>query len=106
MTRSFIKHFAVVAIVAAFSMPALMTGEAAAKTCKGYYNAGVGKLSITRTGARLSARNAWRKKVINRHGLKWASWTIAKNKHYDWCSHRHAKGKWRCKSRARACKPF
>ena len=105
MTRSFFTHFAVVALIAAFSMPLLTTNEAAAKTCKGYYNSGLGKLRFTRTGARQSARSAWRKKVRAYHGVKWGSWTIAANKHYDWCN-RHSNGKWHCEALARACKPF
>ncbi len=99
------RHFFIVALFAAFSMPLLMTGEAQARTCKSYYNSGIGKVTITKTGARLSARSAWRKKVRKLHGGKWGSWTIAANKHYDWC-YRNSNNKWKCKALARACRPF
>jgi len=105
MRTTLIRHFRILAIIAAFAMPALMASEASARTCKGYYNAGTGKWSLTKPGARLSSRAAWRRKVINLHGLKWASWTLSRNRHYDWCDQNH-NGKWKCRALARACKPL
>ena len=104
MSISIFKHCKIFAILAAFSLPLLISSGAEAKTCKSYYNSGIGKWSVTKTGARFSARAKWRKKIKNNHGFKWASWTLARGRHYDWCD-RNDRGRWKCKALARACRP-
>jgi len=89
---------ALVAAVAAMSLPVL-TNSASAYQCKtGFTEAQVHK--PTRLGAKVQAKKSWAYKVKNDEGLSWSVWKIAGVKSLD-CE--KAVQRWVCTARAKPC---
>ncbi len=72
------------------------------KVCKQNKVHGASALRKYKYTAQVNARYRWRRKVINRYGLKWASWTNSRGRKTR--CHKNAKrNKWRCVAKAKPC---
>ncbi|MGI9421890.1 MAG: hypothetical protein ACR2PA_01775 [Hyphomicrobiaceae bacterium] len=100
-----IRRFVLAAGCAAFlaaGPAAIMTSDTAqARTCQPDFITAWGKRKNSMTGARISARLAWKRasKAIN--GTKYDTWWPSRRKSMNCFTNRA--GKKRCRARARAC---
>jgi hypothetical protein len=89
------------AAVAALLLTAAVPNPAAAAVCKSSTVSALGNWSQTFTGARLSARLAWKRKARAHYGTRYDTWWRAADKSYGCWSH---KGRERCRAKARPCR--
>lgn len=90
-----------VAVVAALAISSLVSGSAEAAVCKSSEVSGLGKWSATMTGARISARYAWKRKVHDLYGSRYDTWWRSEDKSYGCWSDN---GRSRCRVKARPCR--
>lgn len=89
---------AAVALVSA----SFAAGPAEAAACKSGKVTALGKWSATMTGARISARYAWKRKARSLYGTRYDTWWRSEDKSYGCWSYN---GRERCRVKARPCRP-
>jgi hypothetical protein len=85
-------------LIAAAALP----HSAQAAVCKDNKVSALGNWSWTFTGARISARLAWKRKVRARYGKRYSTWWRSEDKDYGCWSYN---GRERCRAKARPCRP-
>jgi len=88
--------------VAAVLLVSMAPGVADAAVCKKAKVSALGKWSATMTGARISARLAWKRKARAKYGYAYGTWWRSKDKSYGCWSY---KSRERCRVKARPCRP-
>jgi len=89
------------AIAAALLLAGLAPTSAEAGVCKKARVSALGKWSATMTGARISARLAWKRKTRARYGYTYGTWWRSEDKSYGCWSYKSRK---RCRVKARPCR--
>jgi hypothetical protein len=89
------------AVVAALLVVGSATGAAEAAVCKSGKVSALGKWSATMTGARISARYAWKRKARAKYGPRYDTWWRSADKSYGCWSY---EGRERCRVKARPCR--
>ena len=94
------RWLAAALIACAFISVDVATAEA--KVCKRAKVSALGSWSRTFTGARISARYAWKRRARARYGNRYDTWVRSRGRSYGCWTYRNRK---RCRATARPCRP-
>ncbi len=91
------------AILASGALIVAGTTGASAASCKGHKDTATGSASIIQYLASVSAKNAWKSRVVAHDGTAYDTWGKASDKSVS-CKKGGPNKTWTCTARARPCK--
>lgn len=80
-------------------------GPGGSATCKTQdYTGPLSSSRVRKKRAEKDARGSWQRNARGAFGTKWSSWYRANDRTYL-CSRKNRRSKWRCRARAKPCRP-